>query len=51
MKGVIVYKGKYGATRQYAEMLSKELNLPAFAPVATSEQLMDADYVLIGSAG
>lgn len=50
MKGVIIYKGKYGATRQYAEMLSKELNLPAFTPVITGGQLMHADYVLIGSA-
>lgn len=50
MKGVIIYKGKYGATRQYAEILSKELNLPASTPVITGGQLMDADYVLIGSA-
>ena len=27
MKGIIIYKGKYGATRQYAEWLSQELDL------------------------
>jgi menaquinone-dependent protoporphyrinogen IX oxidase len=30
MKGVIVYKGKYGATRQYAHWLSEALHLPAY---------------------
>lgn len=50
MKGVIIYKGKYGATREYADLLSKELNLPVFTPTITGGQLMDADYVLIGSA-
>ncbi|NII27794.1 hypothetical protein HB364_22115 [Pseudoflavitalea sp. X16] len=50
MKGIIIYKGKYGATREYADMLSKELNLPVFTPTITGGQLIDADYVLIGSA-
>lgn len=50
MKGLIVYKGKYGATRQYADILSKELNLPVFTSIVTGGQLIEADYVLIGSA-
>ena len=50
MKGVIIYKGKYGATRDYADLLAKELDLPVFTPTITGGQLMDADYVLIGSA-
>lgn len=50
MKGVIIYKGKYGATRDYATLLSKELDLSVFTPTITGGALMDADYVLIGSA-
>lgn len=50
MKGVIIYKGKYGSTRDYATLLSKELDIPVFTPTITGGALMDADYVLIGSA-
>lgn len=50
MKGLIIYKGKYGATGDYAALLSKELDLPVFTPTVISRQLMEADYVLIGSA-
>ena len=32
MKGIIIYKGKYGATRQYADWLGKELNLQIAHP-------------------
>ena len=28
MKGIIIYKGKYGATAQYAQWLGEELNFP-----------------------
>jgi len=50
MKGLIIYKGKYGATRDYAALLSKELDLPVFTPTVIGRQLMEADYVLIGSS-
>lgn len=50
MKGVIVYKGKYGATEEYATILAKTLNLPLFSSTITGRMLIDADYVLIGSA-
>lgn len=50
MKGLIIYKGKYGATRDYATLLSKELNLPAFTPTVIGGELMNADFVLIGSS-
>ena len=51
MKGIVVYKGKYGATQQYAQWLGEELNLP----VATSagmqeERLEDYDFVVIGTS-
>ncbi|HRP58449.1 flavodoxin domain-containing protein [Agriterribacter sp.] len=39
MKSVIVYKGKYGATRQYAGWLGEALHMP----LKTPEELQDAD--------
>jgi menaquinone-dependent protoporphyrinogen IX oxidase len=50
MQGIIVYKGKYGATQEYAGLLAAALDLPVFESTVTGGQLMKADYVLIGSA-
>lgn len=51
MKGMIIYKGKYGATRQYAIWLGTALELPiAQAGSETIEQLADADYVILGAS-
>lgn len=51
MKAIIIYKGKYGATKRYAIWLGKELDLPVkTAEKAGKEQLRDFDTVLIGSS-
>jgi menaquinone-dependent protoporphyrinogen IX oxidase len=51
MKGLIVYKGKYGATLQYAEWLGAELSLPVMTTgEMTSEILNRYDYVVIGGS-
>jgi len=51
MKGIIIYKGKYGATQQYAEWLSEELQLPAVKPEnLTASNLPIYDFVIIGSS-
>jgi len=51
MKGMIIYKGKYGATRQYAIWLGTALELPVEqAGSETAEQLADADYVIMGAS-
>ena len=50
MKGAIIYRGKYGATQVYATLLSHELDLPLFEETITGGQLMQEDYLLIGSA-
>jgi len=51
MKGIIIFKGKYGATRQYAEWLATELALPAFHPdIFRNEKMFNCDYVVIGSS-
>jgi menaquinone-dependent protoporphyrinogen IX oxidase len=50
-KGIVVYRGKYGATRQYAEWLSAELALPVEpAETLISEKLSSFDYIVIGSS-
>lgn len=51
MKGIIVYKGKYGATQQYATWIGEALKWPLFTP----EQLLnptldDADVVIVGGS-
>ena len=51
MRGIVVYKGKYGATRQYAEWLGAELELlvqPAEKLTKGKPSLFD--YVVIGSS-
>ena len=49
MKGIIIYKGKYGATRQYAEWLSGELNLPvAVSDDISREKLDNYDFLVLG---
>lgn len=51
MKGLIIYKGKYAATDQYAQWLSKALALPALSPAqVSSHQLSGADVLVIGTS-
>lgn len=51
MKGIIIFKGKYGATGQYAEWLGKELGLPVFTPDNyRTEDIINCDFVIIGSS-
>jgi menaquinone-dependent protoporphyrinogen IX oxidase len=51
MKGIIIYKSKYGATRQYAEWIGRELDIPVFESDALdSDQLNQSDYVILGSS-
>lgn len=51
MKAVIIYKGKYGATRQYSVWLGHELGLPVRnASVINGDQLVSYDTLLIGTS-
>jgi menaquinone-dependent protoporphyrinogen IX oxidase len=51
MKGIIIYKGKYGATRQYAEWVGEELKLPvSVLDELKVEELLRSDFVVIGSS-
>jgi len=51
MKGLIIYKSKYGATRQYANWLSNELRLEVREPEdVTEKELTGYDFFVIGSS-
>lgn len=51
MLGIILYKSKYGAARQYALWLSEALQLTMReAGTETAEDLADADYVILGTS-
>ena len=51
MKGIIVYKGKYGATAQYANWLSEELDFPVSAAQDIFDRdLRPYDVVIIGTS-
>lgn len=51
MKGLVIYKGRYGATKQYAMWIGRALQLP----VASSDrfpldELCNYDYFILGSS-
>lgn len=51
MKGLVIYKGRYGATKQYAAWIGNELGLPvASADRFPKDQLAEYDYFIIGSS-
>jgi menaquinone-dependent protoporphyrinogen IX oxidase len=49
MKGIILYKSKYGSTREYSEMLSKELGFSSMDLEKDYKPTLDVfDIVIIG---
>jgi menaquinone-dependent protoporphyrinogen IX oxidase len=51
MKGIIIYKGRYGATEQYAKWLGAELWLPViFSDQISGKRLAENDFFVIGSS-
>ena len=51
MEGIIIYRGKYGATKQYATWLGEDLNLPVFASEEIAmEKIEPYNYLVIGSS-
>lgn len=51
MKGAIIYKGKYGATRQYAGWLGDVLQLPVVEMEAAGPEIIARfDYLLLGAS-
>jgi len=51
MKGIIIYKSKYGATQQYAEWIARQLGLPmADTDSISSADLVTYDLLIIGAS-
>jgi menaquinone-dependent protoporphyrinogen IX oxidase len=51
MKGIIIYKSKYGATKLYADWLSELARLPRVASDSfNTDSLPNYDYLLLGSS-
>jgi len=51
MKGLVIYNGKYGATKQYAMWIGQELQLPvASADRFHIDELPKYDYFILGSS-
>jgi menaquinone-dependent protoporphyrinogen IX oxidase len=51
MKGAIIYKGKYGATRQYATWLGEQLGLPVLElENAGATVIAELDYLILGAS-
>src|SRR5688572_11503775 len=51
MKGIIIYKGKYGATAQYAQWLGEELNFPVWSSENSDQvNLREYDLFIIGTS-
>jgi menaquinone-dependent protoporphyrinogen IX oxidase len=51
MKSIIIYKGKYGATAQYAQWLGEELNIPAYSADHSDDvNLREYDFLIIGTS-
>jgi len=51
MRGIIVFKGKYGATAQYAQWLASELQLPAIqADQVSEDELRMFDVVIVAGS-
>jgi len=50
MKGLIIYKSNYGATKQYAEWLNEETGFPiADLKAVKKGELIEADLIILGS--
>lgn len=51
MKGLVLYKGKYGATKQYANWVGEKLDATVVEAAALSSLLLqNYDYLVIGSS-
>ena len=51
MSGLVIFKGKYGATSQYAQWVAEELQPPVSpADHVDREVLSKSDFIVIGSS-
>ncbi len=51
MNGIVIYKSRYGAAKQYAEWIAEALNIPVVkCEDANEARLASCDYVIAGSS-
>jgi len=51
MNGLVLYRSRYGATRQYADWIGSALRLPVIDPDRIDERLLSTcDFLLIGTS-
>ena len=50
MKAAIIYSGKYGSTRQYAEWMREETGIPIYSDLQQPPDLADLDFLVLGSS-
>jgi len=50
LRGAVLFMGKYGATRQYAEWIAEETDLPLFDLGKEKPGLFAYDYYILGSS-
>src|SRR5690242_2633417 len=51
MKGIVIYRGKYGATQQYAGWIAEELGVPVVSfDTASYKELTSTGFVVICSS-
>jgi menaquinone-dependent protoporphyrinogen IX oxidase len=51
MNGIVLYRSRYGATRQYADWIGADLRLPVIDPEMINDRLLaGCDFLLIGTS-
>jgi len=51
MNGILLYRSRYGATKQYADWIGTELRLPIIDPERIDEKVLAAcDFLVIGTS-
>jgi hypothetical protein len=51
MNGIVLFRGRYGATKQYADWIGLDLRLPVIDPEMMDERLLEnCEFLLIGTS-
>lgn len=51
MAGLIIYKGKYGATQQYADWIAREIDIPSYQATHENESILKrSQFIVLGSS-
>lgn len=51
MTGIVIYKSRYGAAKQYAEWIARELGIAAIgSDEVKAKDFVSSDYIVVGSS-